>query len=130
MDKGKEKKQQPNSHHSPVISPAEDLLERSSEVIIEDGVYNGIKGAVAVAEPEEKLEKRFWHAFFAKRRQRVGEEKREPADDKHTYDHRQDEREALFPVLAALPPAGLGGLKDLALVTVPRFHLAQLSLSF
>lgn len=133
LDKGKGKRkrtQQPNSHHSPVISPAEDLLEGSSEVIIEDGVYNGIEGTVAVAEPEEKLEKWFWHAFFAKRRQRVGEEKREPADDEHAYDHRQDEREALFPVLAALPPAGLGGLKDLALVAVPRFDLAPLSLSF
>lgn len=116
-------------HHSPVISPAEDLFEGSSEVIIEYGVYNGIEGAVAVAEPEEELEKRSGHAALAKRRQRVGEEKWEPADDEHPYDHRQDKSETLFSVLTALPPAGLGGLAGLMLVAVPWFDLAQLGLS-
>lgn len=113
------------------LYPAEDPFEGPSEVMVENGVDDGVQGAIAVTEPKEELEEGGRHrAALADRGQRVGEEEWEPADDEDPNHHRQHESETLLPVLPAPPPGPFGVplLLRLPGQSVPRLNLAQLSL--
>lgn len=99
--------------------------------MVENGIDDGIQGAIAVTEPEEELEEGVGHgAALADSHQRVGEEEGEPADDKDPDHHCKHKGEALLPVLPASPPGPFGVPLLLCLrgQTVPRLNLAQLSL--
>lgn len=84
------------------MSFKQNLLEGLPEVSVEDGVYDGVQAAVAVADPEEQVEERVGDGavLSADGVQTVREEKREPAEDEHPHHHGQNEREALLPHLS------------------------------
>ena len=120
------------SHHSPPVTPAQNLLERPSEIVVEYGIDDGVQGTVAVTEPEEELKECDGNtAGLAQGRQRVGEEEGKPADDEHPDDHGQHEGEALLAVLPTLPAAPFDALPSLQLgEVVSRLDLAYLGLAF
>jgi len=114
------------SYVSSGVPPAQYLFERPPKVVVEDGVNDGVQCTVAVAKPEEELKQGIRHrAVLAERLQHVCKEKGKPADDKRSNDHCQDEREAFFPVLPALPAAAFGILHPLLNVSIPWLDLAQ-----
>ncbi|KFV41680.1 hypothetical protein N341_03426, partial [Tyto alba] len=43
------------------LYPAEDPFEGPSEVMVENGIDDGVQGAIAVTEPEEELEEGVGH---------------------------------------------------------------------
>lgn len=101
----------------PLPGLAQDLLKSSPEVLIEYSVDDGVEGAVAVTDPEEKLEKGFMDGagLPADPMQAVAEEERKPADHKHPHDHRQHKSEPLLTCLGnffsrnGVPPFSPGG---------------------
>lgn len=96
---------------------AQDLLKSSPEVLVENRVDDGVEGAVAVTDPEEKLEKGFRDGagLPADPVKAVAEEEREPADHEHPHDHGQHEGEPLLSCLGnflsrnGVPPFSAGG---------------------
>lgn len=80
------------------MSLEQDLLEGPPEVPVEDGVDDGVQAAVAVANPEEQVEERVGDGALlpAHGVEAVRKEEGEPAEDKHSHHHGQDEREALL----------------------------------
>jgi len=63
----------------------QDLDEGLLELHVEGGVYDGIHGAVHVAQPREHVVHLGRNlAFGAVSVQDVGDEERQPADDEHT----------------------------------------------
>lgn len=80
----------------------QNLLEGSSEVSIENSVYDGVQAAVAVSDPEKQVEEsvRDGAVLSADSMETVGEKKREPAEDKNTHHHCQNKGEALLPHLS------------------------------
>lgn len=76
----------------------EDSPERSSEVLIEDGVYDRIEGRVHVAQPEGdgEGEVRNGAGGAADGVEDVQEEEGEPTGDERTHDEAEDERRSLL----------------------------------
>lgn len=91
---------------TPLAAFTQDLSERPPEVIVKYGVYDGIERAVAVAEPEEHFEQGLRDEVGAEHDgERVREEEREPAENKHPHDHGQNKGEAPLSGLPLLPAA-------------------------
>lgn len=100
----------------PFMGLEQNLFEGPPEVSVEDGVYDGVQAAVAVSDPEKQVEECLWDdaVLSADGVKAVGEEEREPAEDKHSHHHSQDKGEALLPHLSHFvlgqrhPPAADG----------------------
>lgn len=91
---------------TPPAAFTQDLSERPPKVVVKYGVDDGIERAVAVAEPEEHFEQGRWDEVGAEDGgERVREEEREPAENKHPHDHGQNKCEAPLPGLPLLPAA-------------------------
>lgn len=91
---------------TPSAAFTQNLSERPSKVVIKYGVYDRIERAVAVAEPEEHFEQGLWDEVGAEHGgERVREEEREPAENKHPHDHGQNKGEAPLSGLPLLPAA-------------------------
>lgn len=91
---------------TPSAAFTQKLSERPPKVVVKYGVYDGIERAVAVAEPEEHFEQGLRDEVGAAHGgERVREEEREPAENKHPHDHGQNKREAPLSGLPLLPAA-------------------------
>lgn len=105
---------------------AENPLEGSAEVLVENGVDDGVEAAVAVADPEEECKDRLGQLarFGAHGLQAVGKEEREPADDEHSDHHRQDKGEAFLSVHHGFTACRV---RSPVLLKLPRSQLCALS---